>query len=317
MATHEKVVAPASSERQLSINQLTAIDGIARRTAEAMYEIGFQDYAGLAQYLGQHSAKEVSSALKEYGVNRPPAFIDQATWARQAIELGELENITPTPPEGKVVPTKKPEEAPTSRESRDHGAVFTVSFEVATEGDREPVLRTMVSDAANGDQEGVFEGNGTAPWVNWMLERANLPVAVEHVVVPVEAVSSVVSTDPGDNQIEIGDVQLSVIGSTANDRKKRLKAVVGFRLSGSSAETLASKGISFRIEGYALDVESGVSELVATDQGQLASQVFEYVGQQEFRIPDVGQYEFHTIVLLLPPGESVAYQRGPTIRVVP
>jgi hypothetical protein len=110
---------------------------------------------------------------------------------------------------------------------------------------------------------------------------------------------------------------LSVMGPTVDGLEKKLKAEVSFQLSGSSAETLASRGTPFRIEGYTVDIESGVSELVASEQSQLEPQVFEYVGQQEFGIPDVGRYEFHSIVLLLPPGKTATYRCGPTIRVVP
>jgi hypothetical protein len=317
MATYEKVAASTNGERELSIDRLSKIDGIARRTAEAMYEIGVHSYADLAQYLSQRSAQQVSAALREQGVKRPPALIDPATWARQARAFGELEDAAPTPTEGKREPAAKPGEAPSSRDSREDDAVFTVSFDVAAEGDRESVLHTIVRDRANGDQEGVFTGNDAAPWVNWILERAHLPFAVQHIAALDEAVSSPFPVEPDGTQIEIGDVQLSVIGPTVDSPEKKLQAEVSFQLSGSDAETLASKGIPFRIEGYTVDIETGVSELVASEQSQLEPQVFEYVGQQEFGIPDVGRYEFHSIVLLLPPGKTATYHCGPTIWVVP
>jgi hypothetical protein len=317
MATHENAAASANGERKLSIDRLIKIDGIARRTAEAVYDIGVHSYADLVQYLSQRSAQQVSAALQERGVKRPPALIDLATWTRQAREFGELDDAAPTPPEKKREPAAKPGEAPSNRDSREHDAVFTVSFDVATDGDRGRVLRTIVCDRANGDQESVFKGNDAAPWVNWMLERAHVPLAVERIAAQDEVFSSPIPVEPDDTQIEIGDVQLSVIGPTVDDPEKRLKAEVTFQLSGSDAETLASKGIPFRIEGYTVDIESGVSELVASEQSQLEPQVFEYVGQQEFGIPDVGRYEFHSILLLLPPGKTATYHCGPIIRVFP
>ncbi len=308
METYEKVAASTNGEREFSIDRLIKIDGIARKTAEAMYEIGVHSYADLAQYLSQHTAQQISAALKEHGVNRPPAFVDPARWTKQAKAFGELENIVLTSPEEETEPAAKPKEAPSDRDSREHNAVFTVSFDVATDRDHKPVLRMTVGDRANGGQEGVFEGSDTASWINWIVER---------IAAQAEAVSSPVPLEPGDTRLEIGDVQLSVIEPNADGPEKKLKAEISFQLSGSDAETLASQSIPFRIEGYTVDTESGVSELVVSDQSQLAPEVFEYIGQQEFGMPDVGRYEFHSIVLLLPPGKTATYHCGPTIRVVP
>jgi hypothetical protein len=299
------------------MDRLTKIDGIARKTAEALYQIGIHNYADLVRYLSQHTTHQVSAALQEHGVNRPPAFIDQATWVRQAREFGELENAVPTSSEEETEPAEMPEEVPPSGHSREHDALFTVSFDMATNGDREPVLRTTVCDSTNGDQEAVFQGNDMAPWVNWILERAHLPAVVEHIATQAEGVSSPVPLEPGDTLLEITDAQLSVVRPTGASWKKRLKAEIRFQLSGAGAETLASQGSPFRIEGYTVNIESGVSELVASGRSQLEPHVFEYVGQQEFGIPDVGRYEFHSIVLMLPPIKMAAYHRGPTMRVVP
>lgn len=330
MGTIENAAASANNERELSINKLMAINGIAKKTAEAMYQIGIHSYADLVQYLSQHTAPEISAALKEHGVNRPPALIDrEKTWISQAEAFSQLENATPTLPEGETEPAEKPEEAPTHPESRELDAVFVVSFDVARDEDGEAVLHTAVYDEKNAGKEEIFLGSDTSPWVNWMLERANLPFALEHVATQPEVTGGPRSTEievtappvPAegrcDAQLEIGDVQLSVIGPTSDVPEKRLKAEIDFQLSGADAEMLASQGIPFRIEGYTVDLDSGASELVASGRSQLEPQVFQYRGQQKFAIPDVGRYEFHSIILLLPPGEMVAYHRGPVMKVVP
>lgn len=317
METNEEVEASANSERKLSIAHLTKIDGIAGKTAEALYEIGIRGYADLLQYSSQRSAQQVSVALKEQGVSRPPAFIDLAAWAGQARRFSKLEDAALAPPEAQRELEAKPEEMPSSHDLREHDAVFTVSLDVATDGDREPALRTTVCDRSNGGQEAVFEGNDTAPWVNWILEQAHLPVAVERIAAQDDAISSPVPVEPGDTRLAIGDIQVSVIGPNADGPERRLKAEFSLELSGSDAESLASRRIPFRIEAYTLDTVSGVSELVASEESQLVPRVFKYVGQQEFGIPDVGHYELHTIVLLLPPGSTATYHCGPTIRVVP
>jgi hypothetical protein len=317
MRTYENAAATAIDERELSIGRLTQIDGIARKTAEAMYEEGIRGHADLIQYLNRHTARQVSSALREHGVNRPPAFIDRVAWARQARELGELENILRTPPEEKKGPAEREQEAPSGPHPRAHDAVFTVFFDAAADGDRQPVLRTTVCEGANGGQERVFQGSQAAPWVNWILERANLSLAVERIATQEEAVSSPAPAEPGDARIEIGDVRLSVVGPTADDPARRLGAEVSFQLYGRDAERLASRRVPFRTEAHTVNVESGVSERVAFERGQLVPEVFEYVSRQEFDIPEVGRYEFHSLVLLLPPGKAATYHSGPTLRVVP
>jgi hypothetical protein len=319
MAMDQKSAAPMNHRRELGADLLMRIDGIARKTAEALYEAGIHSYDDLTQYLSEHTAEQVSAALREHGVNRPPAFIDQAKWARQAREFAKLENTAPRLPEEATELAEKPKELLSGPTAREHDAVFWVSFDLTTDGDPEPVLRTTVCDRANGDREEVFQGRDPAPWVNWILERAHLPVAVEQIITKVEteAATPPAPLEPDGTRLEIGDVQLCVVEPTTGRSEKRLKVEMNFQLSGADAEILASKGVPFRIEGYILDAESGVSELVATHQSQLVPQRFQYMAQQEFDIPDVGRYEFHSLVLLLPPGELAAYHRGPTMRVVP
>jgi hypothetical protein len=318
MATYKKVTAPTNDGHELSMDRLTKIDGIAEKTAEALYNIGIHSYADLTEYLSQRTDQQVSAALREHGVNRPPAFIDPATWARQAREIGDLEHTAPT----------LPEEAPSGQDSREHDAVFTVSFDVAADGDRRPVLRTTVSNRANGGQERIFQGRDTAPWVNWIMERAHVSVPVGHIATQAETIGDLppnktevtrppLSVGRDDTRIEITDVELSVIEPTADDPEKTLMAQISFQLSGIDAEMLPSKSIPFRIDGYTVDTESGVSELVVSDRRLLEPQVFKYIGLQEFAIPDVGRYEFHTMVLFLPPVQLAAYHRGPTLRIVP
>jgi hypothetical protein len=328
MATYERVADSAKGERHLSIDQLMAIDGIARKTAKAMYEIGFQDYASLAQYLSQHTAAEVSAALKDHGVNRPPGLVDQEAWSRQAELFSAQEDPTPMPPEDETELAEKPDGSSPNRESQEHDALFTVSFDIVRGQDREPILRTTVCDGTNGDQGRVFQGSDISPWVNWMLERPDLSVVVEQLARQAEAITELSSTgnemvtppDPvelSDARLKISDVQLSVLGPTSGVPEKRLKAEINFQLYGSDAEELTSQGVPFRIEGYTIAVESGALELVSSDRSHLLPRVFKYVGHQEFGIPEVGVYEFHSIVLLLPPGKTATYHCGPTIRVVP
>lgn len=361
--------------RELSISKLMEIDGIAQKTAGAMVDIGIHSYADLIDYLNRHTAQEVSVALKTRGVNRSPAFINKKTWIKQAKRFSELEAARehsssksieidgveatveldlhnyadlvqymnqsiarqvsvalkehgldrPTAPKDQEIWTSQ--EAPSSPRAREHDALFTLSFDVIRDDGNEPVLHTVVHDNINGGIEEVFRGSDTAGWVNWILERANLPFAPEHMVrqaevtgepSPTETTTAVSPTPTGlyDAQLEIVDVQLSVIEPTPEFLEKRLKAEVNFQLSGTDAEMLTSQGLHFRIEGYTLDLESGVPELVAIGRSQLEPQVFKYRREQEFAIPEVGHFEFHNIILVLPPGGMLAYHRGPIMRIV-
>jgi nucleotidyltransferase/DNA polymerase involved in DNA repair len=394
--------------RQLTISKLAKIDGIAQKTAEALVELDIHGYADLIQYLSRHTARKISAALKEHGVNRPPAFIDQETWIRQAERFSQLadtgqldtsesmeiegiaektveatvefdihsyaelieyldqriarevsaaltshglnrppglinqqrsagqadlfsqsEDTPTTPSEEETEPTKHSREALPSPEPREHDALFTVSFDVARDEDGEPALRTTVYDESDAGKGEIFRGNGTTPWVNWMLERANLPFAVEYMAgqdeitrepPPTETEAAAAPPVPNglcDAQLEIGDIQLSEHEPTPEYPGKRLEAEIRFQVSGADAERLTSQSLPYRIEGHTVNLESGASKLVAFRRSQLEPQVFEYRSQERFDTPEVGHYEFHCIVLLLPPVELAAYHRGPTMQVVP
>jgi hypothetical protein len=312
MEVLEKVAASTNGERELAISRLTGIDGIAQKTAEAMYEIGIHGYADLARYVSQRTAQQISAALKEHGVRRPPAFIDQETWARQARSLGELEDIAPTED---VAQTTEADKSNSSPAEEGHDAEFSVSFDLTTDGDHGSVLVTTVRDATNGRPEQVFLGADATPWVRWMLEQSELPSDLQELAIPVAEDRQPSSTEPesAGDRLEIDCVQLSAPGT----RGRWLRASVSFHLSGPGAETLAQRGIPFRIEWYTLDLENGASERVASERSRLAPHVFEYTGNQRFTMPEVGRYDFYSVVLLLPPGEAAAYHRGPRIRIVP
>lgn len=162
-----------------------------------------------------------------------------------------------------------------------------------------------------------FTGVVTDPWVNWILERAKLPVAAEPIPTEIEAAAPPAPVAPYDARIEILDVRVSEIEAPVGVWAKKLMAEVHFQVSGPEADTVAADRISFRIEVHTVNLESGASNLVASKPGQLQPQTPEYISQQAFLVPEVGRYELHSIVLLLPPGEMMAYHRGPIIKVVP
>jgi hypothetical protein len=318
--------ASSNDDREFIITSLIQIKGIARTTAEAMYEIGIHSYADLIEYLSQHTAEEISEALKEHGVTRPPGLIDREAWIRAAEKLNKG---TSSPTKGEAEPAEEPQIQLPSNESREHDAVFTVSFDVTRDEAGEPVLNTTVYDEGNGGEEKTFQGPNTSPWISWMVERANLPFVIKPITAEVEATGEELpptqteATIPSipeelyDFLLEIDDVQLSVIGPMLEIPEKRLNAEINIKLSGSDAEKLSSQGTSFRTEIYTIDLDSGYPRQVGSKEDQFEPHIFEYTHQIGFAMPDVGRYEFHNLVRLLPSGELRASHRGPTMRIVP
>jgi hypothetical protein len=131
------------------------------------------------------------------------------------------------------------------------------------------------------------------------------------------AVETAVPPLPEETKIEIRDVDLSEVGPSSGTPEKRLMAKVNFQLSGAEAQTLTAERLPYRVEVHAIDLESKNSILVASARNELQPQIFEYTSQQKFPLPEVGRYELHSIVLLLPPGAMVAHHQGPTINIVP
>lgn len=298
MGTEKNVIASTNDER----DNLEAIKGIGPSFSEALYEIGICRFADLAQYTPQDLSKVL---LEQAGVRVPPERIETKDWIGQARELVQQGNTERMPPEEQVKLAKKPEEAP-SPPTRSYTAEFTVFFDYVTDEHGEWIWQTRLYYAGNGGEETILPGIETAQWVNWILERANLPVAAPPAPVT-----------PYDAQIEILDAQVSQSPTPLGVKDKKLMAEVRFQILGPEAETLVAERIPYQIEAHTIDLETGDSNLVASERSQLQPDVFEYRSQQEFSIPDLGHYELQSIVLLLPPGEMMAFHQGAPFRVVP
>ena len=315
-------------QREASINQLTKIDGISRRTAEALYGMGIHTYTDLAQYLHQHTAEEVSQALKEHGLNRPPGLINIQKLALQAEMFSQTEKKIPISRAEEPQPIRNLEETPPNRAPRDHDAVFTVLFDVIKDEDVEQVLQTTVYDEKDSGREQVFLGNDTSQWVNWMLERANLsgltaslPTGLEQAgteaPVPAEAetVMPGIPAEPYHAQLTISSFQLTPIKPSASVPGKKLKAELSFQLSGADAPTLASHAVPYRVSIYTIEYGKGTPAQAVSLDGQLEPRQFEYAQWLEFAEPEAGRYDFHCVVRLPPSGKLMGYYQGPAITV--
>jgi hypothetical protein len=316
----------STGDREFSINQLTKIGGISRKTAEAFYEMGIHSYADLAEYLRQHTAEEVSQALKEHRLNRPPGLINIQKLTLQAELFSRAEKNTPASLAEEPQPTRNLEETPPYHEPRDHDAIFTVLFDVIKDEDGEQVVQTTVYDEKDSGKEQAFLGNDTSQWVNWMLERANLagltpglPAGLEQlateVPVPVEAETAKpgIPAEPYRAQLTISSLQLTPIKASASVSGKKLKAELSFRLSGADAPMLTSYAVPYRIFLYTIEYGKGTPAQAASLDGQLKPRQFEYAHRLEFAEPEAGRYDFHCVVRLPPSGKLMGYFQGPPI----
>ena len=340
METKEPTHASAS-KREDSLNKLTKINGISRRTAEIFYEMGIQTYTQLANYLRRHSAEELSAALKEHGLNRPPGLINMPALTRQAKELAKLEQSTQAEiPPSEVSPplvalkeemqtTGSVEGAIPNHVPRDHDAIFTVSFDVIQDETGHPMLQTTVYNEKDHGEEQTFQGSDTSQWVNWMLERANLvhitgrlpseapPVQAESPaeLSAVEEEPQALPPEPYTAQITIQAVQVTTLAPAEGSEDKRLRAKVSFSLSGADAERLATHHAPYRISIYSIEMERGTPGVMATMDGQLKAGKLEYTQRIEFAEPDPGRYELQNVVRLPPKGKLVGYSQGPVVTV--
>jgi hypothetical protein len=319
MRTFEKSNVTMNNDRELIVTRLMQIDGIAIKTAEALYEIGIRSYDDLIEYLSKETAEEISKALREHNVKRPPAFIKREDWTAQAIKLSKQNNTAHKIPDKEPKVTKNSDKASRITDSIEHYAEFTVFFEFMTDEDGDQVLKTTVYDEKNFGKEKIFMGIDTAPWVNWIIGRAQLPVTKTIDANSVE-IATEFETLPTPTlekpEIEIFDIQISEIPVPPDAWKKKLMVEIRFRVIGSGAETMTEDQIPFRIEVYTVDYQNRISKLVASEQSKLKPQIFYYMNQIEFTMPDIGNYELRTIINLLPPGELIGYFHGPRFKVV-
>jgi len=223
----------------------------------------------------------------------------------------------PPPGEGTGVARRPDPEWPLNDPTWRQQAFFMLFFGHVTDEHGEQVWHTCVYHDESGEQEVIedtatiarknFAGVVTDPWVDWILDRAELldaapPAAVTRDIVRVEILDA--------------DVDRSPVAPG-----RRLAAEVRFTISGPEAETLENlenEGIPFEILFRTVNCDSGAVRLVASERGRLKPEGRDYWGRQEFPIPVLGRYLLETIILLLPPGAAVAFRhRGPRFEVVP
>ena len=293
---------------------LQQIKGIGPSIAQALHSLGIHHPAELIDLTPEGLAEMLRNQIPTMSAKR----IVRDDWLAQARVLARRRRERkPSQPETEEPPAasaaaRKKEAAQAPREEWLEGADFFVSYGSVVGPDGEKQLQTKAHHS-QGDQLKQWDGIATDQLIHWMLQQADLLAEAAPGRPPVTGTQ----TAAYDAQIEILGVEMSLIGPSSCVPEKRLVADVHFKLAGPEAGRVTSSGIPSRIEVHTVDLESGASNLVASKLTTLQPGVLEYTIQQEFGIPDLGRYELHTIVLLLPPGEIMTFHRGPTLRVVP
>jgi hypothetical protein len=321
MNTDQNLAAEADNMR----DDLTEIDGLGKNSAETLYQIGIQRFDNLAQY---STPAEFHQALLERGVESIPLGRienknrEQGDWLQQARKkVQEAESEQGPPDTDNAAAVQESGQAP-DQPNWIPEAGFSVIFDSVVNENGEQDRQTRVRYSRDFDPKSdykVFPGIDPSPWVKWILEQAGLPsLAVPEVADEPTPDEYEVSAPKEETKIEIVDLQVSKSGPSSGVPEKGLMAQASFEFSGPDVEKVTTESLPFRVEIHTVDQEEGTSKLVASEKGQLQPRVLTYESEQWFPIPeDVGRYDLHCWVLLLPPGTMAAHRQGPTINRVP
>ncbi len=293
-------------------NELGDIDGLGEKSADALYEFGIHNFADLTQ----HTPDFLSEVLQKAGVKVSAKTIENKDWIGKARKLAESVKQEP--------PLLEPEATSmnVSDETWREHAMLTKKIEYMIGEDGQKNWQTYIYREQNAGDDVKIPGITPINWVNWILEKANLPP----VELPVEAETEAtlatdenveVQTVPEETKVIITDVQISIAEPSSSMPEKRLSAVVHFQLAGDQVETLTDNQHSYRIESHAINLENNKLDLVASKLGKLQPQQLEYSVQQTFPIPEEGRHQLHHVVLLLPPLAKAGFYQGTIIKSVP
>ena len=317
MKTIKEAVSPSDN----TYDDLQAITDIGPKFADALRKIGIQHFSDLAC----HTPEELSKALIEQtNVNVSPARIEAKNWIGQASEKAQQVSSRCNPHNEGSEGRNQPEAAPNHPVWRQH-ADFSVFFDHITDEHGERIWQTRVYDGKSGDEE-PLSGLDPALWVNWILDRAELPlpsgafqtettIAAEPTPSEGEPGQPTEQTTIYEAGIEITDVQMPGVKAASAVQRKQLMVEVQFQISGSEAETLAAERGPFWIQVHGLGLENGALKFSTSKRGKLEPHKFEYTVQFEFPVPALGRYELQSLVLLPPPVERMALYEGPKFRL--
>ncbi|MCL5996817.1 MAG: hypothetical protein M1546_12290 [Chloroflexi bacterium] len=301
---------------------LTLIKGIGPFYARALYKIGIEGPADLAGFTPDRLS---TALLEEAGVSITPARIED--WINQAKQLTSGSLTAGSAPDRGAGADTASARAVTLQDSAfapadwHQYAGVSLFFDSMTDQHGKQTWHTRVYHDESG-AEVMFEGTQADAWVEWILDHARLPFdwAGDRVSAAIAASATEPLSEPSAEemvQLDVLDVRVSDVHPSAGSAANKLALEVQFRLSGPGAAALASAQAAYRIEIHAVDVLHPTTSLLSFVTDRLQPQWVEYTSRQECLMPDLGHYELHCIVLLLPPNERVAYHVGPVVEIVP
>jgi hypothetical protein len=240
----------------------------------------------LARYLADHGENALSKALLEQNVDRPAKTIKREDWQGQAVKL-----------------SKQP--APSaSWKPHTH---FTLFFEYKVTDEDEPVMdergERVWQARLYHNETGDHDPLPIEPslWLNWILQRAQLPIT--RYPTEVEAVPAKVDVPPESTELEsvlrVGAIEINE-GSVSGILEKSLVAEVPIYVTDPQAERWATGQSVCEIQLYLANLEGKAPKRVETarDQVRLEPGKSEHTARIEFQMPDPGHYELQAKVIL-------------------
>ena len=307
------------------------IKGIGKLIAQALNELGINDYAELTHF----TPEKLSELLKPKVAFISAQRIERDNWLDQVRALveerqaqtneqpGESKPATPEAGEIRDESIQKtiPERRPGSwREVAD----FFVSFGYTINSEGNEQLQTKVHHS-QADQLHQWDGIAVDELIHWMLNRANLPEPREteeegrvEALPPAEE-SKVGLEDESAylvlSNLWVSHMKMPVMAQNNQSQTGLIRVEGNLRVAGQDAYKLSYDRIPFVIEMYLVNLQTKQSEIVANYSDQLVPEELSYAIHQDFPIPNAGRYQLFVLARLLPPGAIATHLQGPVIRI--
>lgn len=307
------------------------IKGIGELIAQALYELGINDYAELIHF----TPEKLSELLKPKVAFISAQRIERDNWLDQAKALVEERKAQsneqpgeskPTAPETEEIVEESIQKIIPERRSGSWREVadFFVSFGYAIDSEGNEQLQTKVHHS-QADQLHQWDGIAVDELIQWMLNRANLPAPQETKLEGrVEALppAEVSKAEPEEestylvlSNLWVSHMKTPVMAQSNQSQKGLIRVEGNLSVAGQDAYRLSYERIPFVVEMYLVNLQTKQSEIVANYSDQLFPEELSYAIHQDFPIPNTGRYQLFVLARLLPPGAIATHLQGPVIRI--